>query len=78
MTEGVGAGARAARDSAARTEPAAAADGRCQCTARGARGGAGLTAVGAARDGLRGDREAQGASRGCFGVRGGVVYALFL
>ena len=65
MTEGAVAGARAARDGAARAEPAAAADGRCRRAARGARGGAGLAAVGAARDGLRGDREAQGASRGC-------------
>jgi hypothetical protein len=64
------AGARAARDGAARAEPAAAADGRCRWAARGARGGAGLAAVGAARDGLRGDREAQGASWGCLCVRG--------
>ena len=61
MTESVVAGARAARDSAACAEPAAAADGRRRCAARGARGGAGVAAVGAARDGLRGDREAQGA-----------------
>jgi hypothetical protein len=69
------AGARAARDGAARAEPAAAADGRCRCAARGVRAGAGLAAVGAARDGLRGDREAQGApggrparALGCMGV----------
>ena len=78
MTECVVAGARAARDGAARAEPAAAADGRCRCAARGARGGVAHAAVGAARDGLRGDREAQGASRGCVCVRGGGVYALFL
>ncbi len=46
MTEGVVAGAGAARDGAARAEPAAAADGRRRCAARGARGGAGLAVVG--------------------------------
>jgi hypothetical protein len=64
MTEYVVAGARAARDGAARTEPATAADGRCRCAARRVGGGADLAAVGAARDGLPGDREAQGASPG--------------
>ena len=61
------AGARAARDGAARAEPAA--DGRRRCAARGARGGADLAAVGAARDGVRGDRDAQGASWSCLCVR---------
>ncbi len=69
LTEWVVAGSSAARDGAACAEPAAAADGRCRCAARGARGGADFAAVGAARDGLRGDREAQGASRGCLCVR---------
>ena len=46
------------------------AAGRRRCAARGARGGAAHTAVGAAREGLRGDREAQGASTGCVRVRG--------
>ncbi len=57
-----GAGARAARDGAARAE--SPADGRCRWAARGARGGAALAAVGAARNGLRGDRDTQGACRG--------------
>jgi hypothetical protein len=69
MTQGVGAGARAARDGAARAEPASGTDGRRRWAARGARGGADLAAVGAARDDLRGDREAQGPSRGCWRAR---------
>jgi hypothetical protein len=64
MPRGVVAGVRAARDGAARAKSAADADGRCRCAARESRGGAGLAAVGAARDGVRGDHAAQGASRG--------------
>ena len=64
MTQGVVAGAGAARGGAACAEPAAAVDVRRRRAALGARGGADLAAVGAARDGLRGDPEAQGASRG--------------
>ncbi len=68
MTLRAAAGARAARYSDARSEPAAATDCRCRCAARGVRGGvrADLAAVGFARDGLRGDRRLQGASRDAY------------
>ena len=57
MTECVVAGAGAAHDGAARAAPAADAGGHRRWAARGARGGANVAAVGAASDGLRGDRE---------------------
>ena len=54
------AGARAARDGAARAGPAAAADGRRRRVARVFRGVAAHFAVRAPRAGLRGDRETPG------------------